>query len=105
MNICPKKPSFSFFAKNNNSPNVVVTIPKEPTQLSSNTDFEIIRIKTSIEINETDYHILRRAVQDYKDSIPNDEFPVHYANIDSVINKLKDAKSRIIKNVITDNVE
>ena len=52
MNICPKKPSFSFFAKNNNSPNVVVTIPKEPTQLSSNTDFEIIRIKTSIEINE-----------------------------------------------------
>ena len=62
-------------------------------------------VKTSIEINETDYHILRRAVQDYKDSIPNDEFPVHYANIDSVINKLKDAKSRIIKNVITDNVE
>ena len=62
-------------------------------------------VKTSIEINETDYHILRRAVQDYKDSIPNDEFPVHYANIDSVINKLKDAQSRIIKNVINDNVE
>ena len=62
-------------------------------------------VKTSIEINETDYHILRRAVQDYKDSIPNDEFPVHYANIDSVINKLKDAQSRIIKNIINDNVE
>ena len=62
-------------------------------------------VKTSIEINETDYHILRRAVQDYKDSIPNDEFPVHYANVDSVINKLKDAQSRIIKNIINDNVE
>ena len=62
-------------------------------------------VKTNIEINETDYHILRRAVQDYKDSIPNDEFPVHYANVDSVINKLKDAQSRIIKNVINDNVE
>ena len=63
-------------------------------------------VKTSIEINETDYHILRRAVQDYKDKMDSfDEFPIHQANIDCVINKLKDAQSRIIKNVINDNVE
>ena len=63
-------------------------------------------VKTSIEINETDYHILRRAVQDYKDKMDSfDEFPVHQVNIDSVINKLKNAKSKIINNVINDIVE
>ena len=63
-------------------------------------------VKTSIEINETDYHILRRAVQDYKDKMDvMDEFPVHQVNIDSVINKLKNAKSKIINNVINDIVE
>ena len=64
-------------------------------------------VKTNIEINETDMHILFRAMQAYKNKVKvvADEFPVHYVNVDTMLDKLKDAQSRIIKNVINDNVE
>ena len=40
-------------------------------------------VKTNIEINETDLHILFRAMKDYKNKVKvvADEFPVHFANL------------------------
>ena len=64
-------------------------------------------VKTNIEINETDLHILFRSLKDYKDKVKAiaDEFPVHYVNVDSMLDKLNDAKSRIVTNVVNDIVE
>ena len=64
-------------------------------------------VKTSIEISETDLHILLRAMKDYKNKVKvvADEFPVHYVNVDTMLDKLNDAKSRIITNVANDIVE
>ena len=64
-------------------------------------------VKTSIEISETDLHILFRAMNDYKNKVivVADEFPVHYVNVDTMLDKLCDAKSRIITNVVNDIVE
>ena len=64
-------------------------------------------VKTNIEINETELHILFRAMKDYKNKVKvvADEFPVHYVNVDTMLDKLNDAKSRIITNVANDIVE
>ena len=44
-------------------------------------------VKTSIEISETDLHILFRAMKDYKNKVKvvADEFPVHYVNVDTML--------------------